>query len=251
MSPTTAEPALADGAVTVQLRGASRDIALITLNRPRKLNALSTHMEAALLDTLRSSDVTGSRAVIVTGTECAFSAGADTGELRDMTPQAIAAYYRGSGAVYEEFAALPQPTVAAISGYCMGGGLELALAADFRVAAPDAVFALPEIGLGILPGSGGIARLVREVGPARTRDLVLRGRRFDSQEAYAWGLLTEIAEDSEAVTERALTLAAKLTAHTPLALALAKRVVDAAADAPKETALLLEHLAYAALNRTG
>ncbi|MDI3386287.1 enoyl-CoA hydratase/isomerase family protein [Streptomyces sp. B-S-A8] len=251
MASTTTAPAVTDGTVTVRLLGEQRDIALLTLDRPRKLNALSTHMEAALLDALRSSDVTECRAVVVTGTERAFSAGADTGELRDMTPQAIAAYYRGSGAVYEEFAALPQPTVAAISGYCMGGGLELALAADFRIAAPGAVFALPEVGLGILPGSGGIARLVREVGPARTRDLVLRGRRFDAQEAYAWGLLTEVAEGPGAVTERALALAAELTAHTPLTLALAKQVVDAAADAPKETALLLEHLAYAALNRTG
>ncbi|HTI27829.1 MAG TPA: enoyl-CoA hydratase/isomerase family protein, partial [Kutzneria sp.] len=127
------------------------EVAVLTLRREAKLNALSTHLESRLLDAVRSDAVQGSRAVVITGGDKVFSAGADTGELREMTPEAIAEYYRSSGAVYEAVAALPQPTVAAIAGYCLGGGFELALAADLRVADETAVFGLPEVGLGILP----------------------------------------------------------------------------------------------------
>lgn len=224
-------------------------IAVLALRRENKLNALSTRMEQALLDALRASEVAGSRAVVITGTDRVFSAGADTGELKEMTPSAIAEYYRGSGAVYEEVAALRQPVVAAIAGYCLGGGLELALAADLRVADETAVFGLPEVGLGILPSSGGVTRLVREIGPSRTRDLVLRGRRVGPAEAHAWGLLTEITRPAEHLP-RALEIAGELVGQPPLAVEIAKQVIGAAGDAPREAALLLERLAYAALNRT-
>jgi enoyl-CoA hydratase/carnithine racemase len=226
------------------------DVAVLTLRRETKLNALSTHLESRLLDAVRSDAVKNSRAVVITGGDRVFSAGADTGELRGMTPEAIAEYYRSSGAVYEAVAALPQPTVAAIAGYCLGGGFELALAADMRVADETAVFALPEVGLGILPSSGGITRLVRAVGPARTRDLVLRGRRMSTVEAHSWGLLTETTAAGEHLTT-ALNIAAELAGQPPMAVAVAKQVITAATDAPRETALLLEQLAYATLNRIG
>jgi enoyl-CoA hydratase/carnithine racemase len=167
-----------------------------------------------------------------------------------MTPAAIARYYRESGAVYEAVAALPQPTVAAIAGYCLGGGFELALAADFRVADETAVFGLPEVGIGILPSSGGVTRLVRAVGPARTRDLVLRCRRMSAAEAHSWGLLTETVPAGRHLAT-ALEIAGELAAHPPLAVSTAKQVITAAADASRETGLLLEQLAYATLNRIG
>ncbi|MEV5777901.1 enoyl-CoA hydratase/isomerase family protein [Streptomyces antimycoticus] len=126
----------------------------------------------------------------------------------------------------------------------------MALAADIRVADPDTVFGLPEVGIGILPSSGGVTRLVREVGPARTRDLVLRGRRFGAPEAYTWGLIGEIAEGGT-VREKAVEIATELAAQPRLAVSVAKQVITAAADAPREAALLLEQLAYAALNRSG
>ncbi|SED64319.1 enoyl-CoA hydratase/isomerase family protein [Streptomyces melanosporofaciens] len=252
MTITDTTPTASPGAGTVEIErtGEHHDIAVLTLRRERKLNALSTHLESVLLDALRSQEVRTSRAVIVTGVPRAFSAGADTGELREMTPERIAEYYHSSGAVYETFAALSQPTVAALSGYCIGGGLELALAADIRVADPDTVFGLPEVGIGILPSSGGVTRLVREVGPARTRDLVLRGRRFEAPEAYAWGLIGEIAEGGGA-RQKAVEIATELAAQPRLAVSVAKQVITAATDAPREAALLLEQLAYAALNRTG
>jgi len=240
-----ADPA-GQGHVEVKAEG---EVAVLTLRRERKRNALSTHLEAELLAALGSKLVRASRAVVLTGGESVFSAGADVTELRGMTPEAIAEYYRGTGAVYEAVAGLPQPTVAAITGYCLGGGLELALAADLRVADPAAVFGFPEVGLGILPSSGGVARLVRALGPARTRDLVLRGRRFTPEQAERWGLVTELAEPGQHLP-RALAIARELAAAPPLAVALTKQVIDAAAESSHRTALLLEQLAYAALNRT-
>lgn len=231
---------------TVEVR---RDdaVAVVTLRRERKRNALSTHMESELLRALRTPEVESSRAVVITGGDTVFSAGADITELREMTPRAIAEYYRGSGSVYEVFAGLPQPTVAAITGYCLGGGLELALAADIRIADPAAVFGFPEIGIGILPSSGGVTRMVRTVGAGRTRDLVLRGRRFDVNQAEQWGVVSEVAATGEHV-KHAIAVARELAERPALALRITKQVLDVSMDAPREAALLLEQLAYAVLN---
>jgi enoyl-CoA hydratase/carnithine racemase len=245
---TTCSPSVvniaADGAVEVRR---DRDVAVVMLRRERKLNALSTHMESELLGALRSPEVASSRAVVVSGGDTVFSAGADLTELREMTTQDIVEYYRGSGSVYEEFAAVPQPTVAAITGYCLGGGLELALAADISIADPAAVFGFPEIDIGILPSSGGITRIARAVGAGRARDLVLRGRRFDARQAERWGIVTEIAAPGEHLTH-ATAVAHELTEHSPLALRITKQVLDASLDAPREVTLLLERLAYSVLN---
>ena len=153
----------ANTAGTVDVR-CHRGVAVITLGREHKRNALSTHMETELLRAVRSSEVESSRAVVVTGGDTVFSAGADVTELAEMSTRDIIDYYAGSGSVYEVFAGLPQPTVAAITGYCLGGGLELALAADIRIADPAADFGFPEVGIGILPSSGGLTRIVRAVG---------------------------------------------------------------------------------------
>jgi enoyl-CoA hydratase/carnithine racemase len=234
------------GTVEVRLDG---EVAVLTLAREAKLNALSTHLEAELAAALRADAVRRSGAVVITGGPVVFSAGADTAEIPDMTPEAIDAYYRDTGAVYEAVASLPQPTVAAIAGYCLGGGFELALATDLRIADPTAVLGLPEVGLGILPGSGGVHRLVRAAGPALARDLILRARRMDAHEALNRGLLTEVT-DAGGHLARATEVATELAARPRLALTTAKRVIDAAAESSRESTLLLERLAYAALNRT-
>jgi len=191
----------ANTAGTVDVR-CHRGVAVITLRREHKRNALSTHMETELLRAVRSSEVESSRAVVVTGGDTVFSAGADVTELAEMSTRDIIDYYAGSGSVYEVFAGLPQPTVAAITGYCLGGGLELALAADIRIADPAADFGFPEVGIGILPSSGGLTRIVRAVGEGRARDLVLRGRRFDARQAEQWGIVSEIACPGEHVNAR-------------------------------------------------
>lgn len=225
-------------------------VATLTLNRPRKLNALSTALEDALLDALSMPEVAAARAIVFAGTERAFSAGADTSELRGMTPERIAAYYRGSGSLYEVVAKLPQPTVAAVAGYCLGAGFELALACDIRVAEVTATFGLPEVGLGILPSSGGLTRLVRAAGPAVAREIILFGDKFGAEEALRLRLVREVVGEGQ-VLDVALKRAQALAAQPAQALAWTKAAIDAAADSSASAALLIEQLAYAALNRAG
>jgi enoyl-CoA hydratase/carnithine racemase len=170
-------------------------------------------------------------------------------EMREQTPDAILAYYRATGTVYERVAEMPQPTIAAIHGYCLGGGLELAMACDLRVAGRSAVFGLPEIELGILPSSGGTLRLVRALGAARTTELVLSRRRFGAEEALRFGVVTEVVGD-DAPSPRAIELGADLAALPPLAVDVTKRAIAAAAESGREAALLIERLAYATLSQT-
>jgi enoyl-CoA hydratase/carnithine racemase len=226
------------------------DVCLIGLNRPDKLNAVSTELEAALLDALGSSVVGGSGAVVVTGSGRAFSAGADVGEVRSMSPETILAYYRASGRVYQALAGMSQPTVSAVHGYCLGAGFELALACDFRVADETARLGCPEAALGILPGSGAILRLVRACGPLRARELILLGRRIDAAQALSLGLVTDVVPAGTAV-ERAVRLAGQLAELPPAMVQVGKRTIDVAAESSSAAVLLLEELAYATLNATG
>jgi enoyl-CoA hydratase/carnithine racemase len=222
---------------------------VLTLRREEKLNSLSTAVERDLLAALGGEEVRGSRCVVLTGGGRAFSAGADLTELSRDDPDGIAAYYRDTGDVYERIAALPQPTIAAVHGYCLGGGLELALAADFRVADETAVFGLPEVELGIVPSSGGTHRLVRVVGPARAKELMLLRERFDAAEAFRLGLVTEVVPKGGAFG-RALELAERLSALPPLAVSVAKQTADLMAESSREAGVALERLAYGMLAQT-
>jgi enoyl-CoA hydratase/carnithine racemase len=225
------------------------DVCVVVLQRAEKLNALSSAVERAIHEALAGDDVRTSRCVVVTGRGRAFSAGADITEFADRDPAAILRYYRETGGVYEEVARLPQPTISAIHGYCLGGGLELALATDLRVADETAVLGFPEVGLGILPSSGGTSRAVRLLGPARAKQLILLGGRLGAEEALAAGLVTEVVDEGGAL-ERALELARVLAALPPTALTVAKQTIDAVPDASRETAALLERLAYGLLAQT-
>ena len=174
---------------------------VVTLRREQKLNALSTALERELGQAIAGPEVAESACVVLRGGGRAFSSGADVTEFRGRDPAAVLAYYEETGDVYERVASLPQPTIAAIHGYCLGGGLELALACDFRIAEP-AVFGFP----------GGLARDPAELGrdapagpgrgPARAKELVLLRERFSAEEALAFGLVTEVVPEGKAL-ERA------------------------------------------------
>src|ERR671923_2635224 len=234
---------MADGVlVEVRRDGAA---AVITLRREAKLNALSTALERELGEAIRSAAVRESACIVFTGAGRAFSAGADVNELRGNDPAAIAAYYRETGDVYEEIAALPQPTIAAIHGYCLGGGLELALATDFRIADQTAVFGFPEVALGILASSGGTYRLVRLVGPGKAKELLLLRRRFDATDALTYGVVTEVEPEGKAL-ERALELAGELAELPRLAAAATKQAVDVVPESSREAAILVERLPHPA-----
>ena len=224
-------------------------VRVLTLRREAKLNALSAALERALAQALAHEEVRNAGCVVLTGSGRAFSAGADVGELRERTPEAVFRYYAASGAVYEHLAALPQPTVSAIAGYCLGGGLELALATDFRIADETAVFGFPEVGLGIVPSSGGTERITRLLGPARAKELILLRGRIDAHEALAWGLVSEVVPAGEAL-DRALTLAHELAELPSLAASVAKRAIDAVPESSRAAGILMERLAYAMLAQT-
>jgi enoyl-CoA hydratase/carnithine racemase len=222
---------------------------VIAFQREEKLNAISTAVERALLDALAGPDVREARCVVFTGSERAFSAGADLKEERDESPGGIDAYYRDTGDVYERIAALPQPTFSAIEGWCLGAGFELALATDFRIAADTAVFGLPEVELGIVPSSGGTYRLVRTVGPARAKELMILKPRVDAAEAFRLGVVTELVPPGNALP-RTLELAHQVAELPPLASAAAKQAASAIAESGREAGIMLERLAYAALAET-
>src|SRR5207249_3903592 len=238
--------AMTDALVEVRREDA---VCVVTLRREEKLNALSTAVEQALADALASDELRWSACVVVTGAGRAFSAGADISEFAERDADSILRYYRETGRVYEEVAALPQPTISAIHGYCLGGGLELALATDFRVADEATAFGFPEVSLGLAAGSGAIHRLVRLVGPARAKELLLVRSRFSAAEALELGLLTEVVPGGRALP-RALELAEHLADLPPLAVSVVKQAADVMAEASREAGILLERIGYAMLAQT-
>ena len=234
-----------EGEVTVSREG---HVCLIRLRRDHKLNALSSHMEASLERALAGPEAADARCIVVAGGERAFSAGADLGELSVLSPSEIMAYYSRTGEVYERLAAMPAPTIAAVSGWCLGGGFELALACDFRVASRAATFGLPEVEIGIIPSSGGTLRLVRAVGPARAKELMLLRTRLSAEEAHALGLATEVVDGDP--LPRAMELAARIAELPPMAASVAKLAADRMPESSRDAGLLIERLAYAALAQT-
>jgi enoyl-CoA hydratase/carnithine racemase len=222
-------------------------IALLTLNRPDQLNALSSALELELAAAIASAEVREASAVIIRGAgERAFSAGADTSELDVATPESALAYYEHTGNVYEQLARLAVPSIAQIHGWCVGGGLELALACDLRVAAASSRFWFPEVERCILPSSGGTARAVRALGPAVARRLILLGEKIDAPQALALGLVHEVVPDDE-LAASALAWARTLASRSRRAVQVARQAIDAAADGSHAAALAAERLGYAAL----
>jgi enoyl-CoA hydratase/carnithine racemase len=222
---------------------------VLTIRREEKLNALSSVLEGKLLRALESDEVGESACVVVTGGPRVFSAGADVDELRSLDPAGILAYYRRTGDVYERVAALEQPSVSAIAGYALGGGLELALATDFRIADETAVFGFPEVSLGIVPSSGGLVRLTRLVGPAVAKELILLRTRFAAEDALRLGLVNEVVPAGRAL-ERALELAQTIAGLPRVAVAVAKRAVELMPETSREAGVLIERLAYGLLAQT-
>jgi enoyl-CoA hydratase len=215
-------------------------VATITVNRPDKRNALNSQVRAetvAALDALRADDSV--RVVVFTGAgEKAFVAGADIGEFAERTPLEQREAMTGRR-VFDEIAAFPKPTVAMINGFCLGGGCELALACDVRVAADSAKLGQPEINLGIIPGGGGTQRLPRVVGMGQAMRLVLSGEVIDAAEALRIGLV-DVVHPAAELRERTIEFARGMAAKSPVALRMAKAAVRAAAEMPLAAGLAYE-----------
>ncbi|WP_346619751.1 enoyl-CoA hydratase-related protein [Blastococcus montanus] len=221
-------------------------VGTIRLDRP-KMNAIDEqlHLEvrAAALEAGERDDV---RAVVIYGGERVFAAGADIKAMSQLDAGGMTAWGRELQESFRTVAHIPKPVIAAITGYALGGGYELALCADFRVLGASAKIGQPEILLGIIPGAGGTQRLARLVGPARAKDLVFTGRHVGAEEAREMGLADAVVPDAE-VYETALAMARKLAAGPPLALAAAKRAIDGGLDRSLDEGLALETELFAGL----
>ena len=205
-------------------------VATITIDRPDKLNAIDPEMLAALDVTLAEIDRDPAlRVVVLTGAgEKAFCVGADIGAWSALEPLDMwRSWVREGHRVFDRLAGLRQPTIAAINGYCFGGGLELALACDLRVMATETALAIPETKIATLPGWAGTRRLPELIGPARAKQMIFTGARVDASTALQWGLVNEILPAAE-VLSRAQSLAQEISANAPVALQLAKAAIDGA-----------------------
>ncbi|MED1467686.1 enoyl-CoA hydratase/isomerase family protein [Bacillus salipaludis] len=225
---------------------AEGNIGFIIINRPEQRNALNVEtlqeIETAL-DELRSNEEI--RVLIFTGAgEKSFAAGADISQLNKRTM--LEALQPNMTATYRKIEDYEKPTIAAINGFALGGGLELALACDIRIASQNAKVGLPEVGLGIIPGAGGTQRLTRLIGKGKTMDLVLTGDIIAADEAERLGIVSK-AVPAEDLMDRVKEYARKISQKAPLALRLAKAVVNRGADVEMETALYLEKLAQTVL----
>jgi len=227
-------------------RDEGRGVATITLDVPGKLNRVSLAARRQLAAAFAElGDDQAVRTVVMTGAGGAFTAGGDiasflTAPVDEMTSLAfnVAAPER-----------CPKPVIARIEGYCLGVGFELSLACDFRICSDDAQLGLPEIGLGMIPGSGGTQRLARLIGLSRAKDVIMRRKRISAEDALAWGLVSEVvpAAELDAAVDRVVD---ELGALSPVALAMAKRVLNHVYDAPLHVGLDLEGIAYGVLKST-
>jgi enoyl-CoA hydratase len=216
-------------------------IATLQLHRPQKKNSLNTElrreMETALSEIATNTSL---RAVMVTGGEEIFSAGADINEiLASTSAEDSFRHAREFQLLFDQVEALPQPVIAAVSGYALGGGCELALACDFRIASETAMFGLPEIKIGAFPAGGGTQRLPRLIGAAKAKEMIFIGDPIGAQEALAVGLVMKVVP-KERLLEEAKALAAKLAALPRLALEASKRLINRGPEMDLTSALELE-----------
>lgn len=218
-------------------------VALVTIDRPQARNALSFALLDELADALETLDADGqTRVAVLTGAgERAFAAGADILELADQTPERLRA--EGRFEAWDRIWAVGIPLIAAVRGYALGGGCELAMSCDLIVAGDDAQFGQPEIRIGVMPGAGGTQRLTRAIGTARAMELVLTGRSMPADEALQAGLVTRVVPAAQTLDD-ALALADTIAAQPPLAVRAAKRSVRAAAEQPLSIGLRRERDAF-------
>ncbi|MBF4163283.1 enoyl-CoA hydratase/isomerase family protein [Nocardioides acrostichi] len=233
------------GTAQVRVTEVDDGVAEVTLDRPEALNALSLPMLDALADAVAQARRTRARVLVLTSSSTrAFCVGADLKERGALTAQQFEAARPAMIAAYRSFLRADIPVVAAVSGYCLGGGFELALGADFIVCDDTAVFGLPEVRVGIIPGGGGTQLLSRRTGWGPAAELVMTGRRVDAHQALALGVVDRLVDDAR---EGAWTLARELTAGAPTALAAAKRAMVEGWGRPLELALDIEDQHFAGL----
>jgi enoyl-CoA hydratase/carnithine racemase len=232
--------------VRLEVEGA---IGTIRLDRP-KMNAINSQLRGELHQVaLEARDREDVRAVVVYGGERVFAAGADIKEMEGLTYASMIAWGTQLQEALKVVARLPKPVVAAVTGFALGGGFELALAADFRVLGASAKVGVPEILLGVIPGAGGTQRLTRLVGPAKAKDLVFTGRFVEADEALALGVADQVVPDADVYSE-AVAMARQFASGPAIALRAAKQAIDDGLELDLDSALRLESALFAGLFAT-
>jgi enoyl-CoA hydratase/carnithine racemase len=239
----------AENAVTFERKGA---VAIVTLNRPEAINALNDAVRTGLASSFREAEADPEVRVVLlrAAGQRGFCVGADIKEFR-APPSLIAARRIDKARAYiDAIASTTKPTIAAVQGFCLGGGFEIALSCDLRIAARDAVFGLPEVNLGLIPGSGGTQRLPRLIGTGRALDLMLTGRRIAADEAFQLGVVTRLAESQETLFDEALAIAEGIAGKSPSAVAYIKEAVLSGADLALKDGIVLERNLFTLLMST-
>lgn len=243
----TAQPAPSAPPEPLTRRERHGAVGVVLLNRPRQLNALSDDLMRAVVDDLQALDADPEvRCIVLGGSERAFAAGADIAQMSRTTAMQFA--FSGRVEQWDAIRRVATPLVAAVSGFCLGGGCELAMACDLIVASESAVFGQPETGVGIIPGAGGTQRLTRAIGKAKAMDMVLTGRTLDAREAERAGLVARVVARETWLSE-AIRVGDEIARRAPIAQRLAVDAVDAAAETSLSSGLDLErkmlYLAFA------
>jgi enoyl-CoA hydratase/carnithine racemase len=226
----------------VLVEHAAEAVVLLRLNRPEARNALNNAVRRALADQFRGlGEDSTTRCIVLTGNETAFAAGADLKEVAALGAREM--MQTGVRRLWKAIADCPKPVIAAVNGFALGGGCELAMHADIIVAGEGAKFGQPELGVGVIPGGGGTQRLVRAVGKFRAMKMLLTGEIVDAKQALEMGLVSEVVPDAD-VLNRALALAKRIAELPPIAVMLCKEVVLTGQDCPLDAALNLERKAF-------
>jgi enoyl-CoA hydratase len=217
-------------------------VGIITLNRPKALNALNAQLIDEMNTALDFYDEDDEiRCIVLTGSEKAFAAGADIREMKDFSKaQAVQKDFLKT---WDHFGVIKKPIIAVVSGFCLGGGFEFALASDFIIASETAKFAFPEIGLGIFPGGGGTQRLTKLIGKSKSMELILTGRMMDAVEAERLGIVARVVAADQLMVD-ALATAEKIADLSGPAVMAAKRVINEALESPLATGLKQERAAF-------
>lgn len=210
----------------------------LTLNNP-PVNAICTELLEELDEKLDSIKDNDSRAIIITGEGKSFVAGADISEMKDMSPEEAEEFSEKGHRIFTKLENFPKPVIAAINGFALGGGLEIALSCDILIASKKAKFGQPEVGLGLIPGFGGTQRLTRTVGPKKAKELIFTADRIDAKDAYEIGLVNNVVKPDDLMSE-CENIADKISKNAPLAIQHAKKAINEGSDIKIDEALEIE-----------
>lgn len=215
-------------------------IAVVTINRPEALNALNSQVLDELGKVFDAVDVNEVRVIILTGAgEKSFVAGADIGEMSTLTEQEGVAFGKKGNDVFRKIEACPVPVIAAVNGFALGGGNELALSCDIRICSENAVFGQPEVGLGITPGFGGTQRLARVINPGKAKELIYSAKNIKAPEALALGLVNAVYS-SEELMDAALKMASRIAGNAPVAVRACKKAINDGLQVDIDSAIVIE-----------